>query len=562
MPLDVALANEQVVELMRAGKMREAEAICRQVLAHAPGDTIAQLNLGAIATSAAVLRARQGRLDEAEAIFREALRLRPADPSAYANMALIVRQQGRPDEAIDWYRKAIAIGPNFPDPYNGLGSALRESGRIGEAVAAFRQAVAIDPSQREIHSNLVYAMQFDPDSSQEQTFAEHLNWGAKFAEPLRGQIAPHPNDRSPDRRLRVGYVSPDLCNHVVGWFMEPILEHHDREAFEVFCYADVAQSDDMSARLQQHCDAWRITAGQRDDQLAQLIREDGIDILVDLTLHMRNNRLAMFAYKPAPVQLTYLAYCGTSGMTAMDGCITDPHLSPPGLHEQFFTERLLRLPDCYWCYRPSALAPPVDALPASSRGFVTFGSLNSFAKVNDSVIETWSRILQSLPASRLILHVPGGDANASARERVTKAGIDPARVTLVSHQARADYFALYNQIDIVLDPFPYGGGTTSLDALWMGVPFITLSGRMPVGRAGVTLLSNLGLHDLIASSGEEYVRKAIDLAGDLTRLAALRGGLRARMNQSPLTDEPRFARSLESLYRSAWRDWCAAAPAI
>jgi protein O-GlcNAc transferase len=537
--------------LMAVGAMAEAETALRQSIQLAPDFAPARQNLGA-------LLAQQNKLPEAQEHLRIAIALRPNHPATYVNLGRVCRWQQRLDEAIECYRKAIDVAPGFAGAYSALGSALREAGRIGEAVAAFRKAVELKPDFREAHSNLVYAMHFDPDTDPQANFQEHLRWAARFAEPLKGSIAPHTNDRDPDRPLRIGYVSPDLMNHVVGSFMEPIVEQHDHARYQIVCYSDVPAPDDLTRRLMLHADLWRQTSNLSDEQLAQQVRNDRIDVLIDLTLHMRRSRLAMFARKPAPVQITHLAYCATSGMSAMDWCITDPHMSPPGLNDRWFTEKLLRLPETYWCYRPSATSPPVGPLPAAQLGYVTFASLNTFAKVNHRVIELWAQVLQAIPNSRLAVHATMGDANAAARKMITDAGIAPDRLTLLGREQRDQYLELYNRIDIALDPFPYGGGTTSLDALWMGVPLVALAGQAALSRTGVTLLDNLNMGELIAQTPQQYVEIAARLASDVRMLAELRHNLRQRLTQSVLMDAPRYTRNLENAYREAWKLWCRA----
>ncbi|HEX4796758.1 MAG TPA: tetratricopeptide repeat protein [Humisphaera sp.] len=539
--------------LMALGRSVQAEAALREAVRLKPDFVPAMMNLGAVL-------AQQGKLPEAESAFREAIRLRPDDAALYVNLGRVCRWQQRIDEAIECYGRAIAINPAFEGAHSALGSGLREAGRISEAVAAFRKAVELRPDFRVAHSNLIYAMHFDPLTDPAENFAEHLRWAAKFAEPLRGTIAPHSNDRNPSRRLRIAYVSPDFTNHVIGFFMEPILERHDCANFEVYCYSDAAAPDETTARLQRHANVWRQTAGASDEQLAQLIHQDRIDILIDLTLHMRGSRLAMFARKPAPVQITHLAYCATSGISAMDWCITDPQMSPPGLHEQWFTEKLLRLKESYWCYRAPPASPPVGPLPAERSGYITFGSLNSFAKVNPQVIALGASVLQAVPNSRLMVHAPMGDANAAARKMFTDAGIDPNRLTLIGRQQREQYLEQYNQIDIALDSFPYGGGTTSIDALWMGVPLITLAGKTALSRTGVTLLSNLDLREWVGETPEQYVEIATSVASDISRLAQLRGTVRQRLQDSPLMNEQAYVRNLEAAYRYAWREWLRSEP--
>ena len=375
--------------------------------------------------------------------------------------------------------------------------------------------------------------------------------------PLAEFIQPHLNNRSPDRRLRVGYVSPNFGSHPVGRFLLPLLESHDKESFETFCYASVEIADAMTDRCRAHADVWRDMLGLSDEQVAHAIRQDRIDILVDLTMHMRRNRLLVFARKPAPVQVTYLAYCGTTGLSTMDYRLTDPYLDPPGQDERFYSELSVRLPETYWCYRPAIETPPVNAQPALEAGHVTFGSLNNFCKVTPPALAAWSRLLQAVPKSWLLLHAHPGSHRDRVCEFLNEQGISPERVVFVDFQPMAEYFGVYQRIDVALDPFPYGGGTTTCDALWMGVPVVSLAGQTAVGRGGLSILSNIGLPELVACDTEQYVRIAAELAQDLPRLRDLRATLRQRMQSSPLMDVPRFARNIEAAYREMWRRWCA-----
>ena len=369
-------------------------------------------------------------------------------------------------------------------------------------------------------------------------------------------IQPHPNDRSPDRRLRVGYVSPNFGNHPVGRFLLPLLESHDRTSFETFCYASVDIPDAMTDRCRTHADVWRDVHQLSDEQLANTIRQDQIDILVDLTMHMGNNRLLVFARKPAPVQVTYLAYCGTTGLSTMDYRLTDPYLDPPGEVEGFYSEQSVRLPETYWCYRPAIETPPVHALPALTVGRVSFGSLNNFCKVTPPVLATWSRLLQAVPGARLLLHARTGSHRDRVRRFLTEQGVLAERVVFIDFQPMTEYFDVYEQVDVALDPFPYGGGTTTCDALWMGVPVVSLAGPRAVGRGGLSILSNLGLSDWVAHDAEQYVQIAVGLVSDLLRLSNIRATLRQRMQSSVLMDAPRFARNIEAAYREMWRRWC------
>ena len=384
---------------------------------------------------------------------------------------------------------------------------------------------------------------------------EHRRWNRQHAEPLKKFIQPHTNDRNPDRRLRIGYVSPDLREHVVGQNLLPLLAKHDHQRVEVFAYAKVPAPDAMTERLRSHTDAWRSLVGLSDAQAADLIRQDRIDILVDLALHTANNCLLVFARKPAPVQVTYLAYAGSSGLTTMDYRLSDPYLDPPGGDESVYSEQTLRLPETYWCYQPVVDLPPQPP-PALEKGFITFGCLNNFCKVNEPLLSLWAEILRGVPHSRLLLHAYEGSPRQHVLEHLQREGIDPHRVSFAGKLPVAVYFQQYHSIDIALDTFPYGGGTTTCDTLWMGVPVVSLAGKTAVGRAGLSILSNVGLPELVANTPEEYVHLAIRLANDLPRLKDLRSTLRQRMQASPLMDAPRFARNVEAAYRQMWRNWC------
>ena len=329
--------------------------------------------------------------------------------------------------------------------------------------------------------------------------------------------------------------------------MAPILAHHDRTQVEVFCYSDVAVRQLFTRRVRSYAEHWRLIAGMTDEQVADRIHEDRIDLLIDLTMHMARNRMGVFARKPARVQATYLAYCSTTGLDAIDYRLTDPHIDPPG-GPLPYVERSAYLPETYWCYEAPADAPPVQATPALVNGFITFGCLNNFCKVSPPALATWAAILRDVPRSRLLLHAREGSHRNRVRDTFSAARVAGDRIDFVATQPFADYLATYHRIDLALDPFPYGGGTTTLDGLWMGVPVVTLKGETAVGRGGVSILSNLQLHDQIAASTDNYMRVAIDMARNVERLNALRLSLRDRLRQSPLTNAPRFTRQLEKLY--------------
>jgi protein O-GlcNAc transferase len=495
-------------------------------------------------------------LDEAIAALGQAVRLKPDLAEAHCNLGHALQSKRQPDEAIASLRQAIRLKPDFAEAHAILGNALKDTGQLDEAIASYRQAIRLKPDYELAHGNLIYALHFHPDYDARMIYEEHRRWNQQHAEPLKRFIEPHANSRDPDRPLRIGYVSPDFREHPVGRFLLPLLAAHDPERFKIFCYSDVHRSDHITEIFRSHASQWRDTLGLTDERMAHLIREDQIDILVDLTMHAAMNRMLLFAHKPAPVQATYLAYCSTTGLDTMDYRLTDPHLDPAGINDDFYSEESIRLPETYWCYPLDDQSPDVSPLPALSAGEVTFGCLNNFCKVSPDALELWIQLLRAIPKSRLLLHAHEGSHRQRVRDLLERQGIDPQRLTFVDKVPLSEYFKLYEQIDIGLDPFPCNGGTTTCDALWMGVPVVTLAGQKAVGRGGVSVLRNVGLPELIAETPEQYVQIAADLAKDLPRLSELRRTLRPRMQASSLMDAPRFARNVEDAYRLMWQSWC------
>jgi predicted O-linked N-acetylglucosamine transferase (SPINDLY family) len=498
----------------------------------------------------------EGRLAEAVASFQEAVRLQPDFLVAHNNLGNALLREGRPDEAGASYQQALRIKPDDANAYLDIGNVYKDQGRLDEAIAAYRTALRLKPDAAHIHSNLVFTLNYHPRYDAQAMQEECARWNRQHAEPLKQFIQPHGNRPDPGRRLRIGYVSPDFRDHVDSYFTVPLFSNHDHRQFEIFCYAGVARPDAVSERLRGHADNWRSTVALSDQQLADLVRGDQIDILVDLKMHTANNRLLMFARKPAPVQVAWLGCPGTTGLPAIDYRLTDPYLDPPGLFDAFYTEESIRLPDTFWCYNPLTDEPPVNALPAGANGVFTFGCLNNFCKVNDDCLQLWARVLQAVPQSGLLLRAPPGRAREHVAALLQQEGIAPSRVEFVTHQRRPDYLKLYHRIDLALDPVPCNGHTTSLDAFWMGVPTLTLVGQTVVGRAGWSQLCNLGLQELAAVTSEQFVELATRLASDLSRLQDLRGTLRQLMQQSPLMDGKRFARNMEQAYRQVWQRWC------
>ena len=534
------------------GQLDEAMAAYRQAIALKPNYPAPYGNLGNVLKD-------QGQFDAAIAAFRQAIELKPDSPGAHSNLGNALRAKGNLDEALAAHRQAITCQPDFYAAHVNLGNILKDQGQLDEALAAYRTALELKPDFVAADSNLVYTLHFHPDYDAQGIYQEHRRWNRQHAGALKQFIRPHPNDRQPHRRLRIGYLSPDFRQHPIGRFLLPLLSHHDKDQVEVFAYAQVPVSDVLTTRLRSYTDCWRSITGLSDTQTCELIRQDRIDILVDLTMHMDQNRLLVFAQKPAPVQVTYLAYCSTTGLDTIDYRLSDPYLDPPGMDELVYSEQTIRLPDTYWCYE-SSLAPaelnPLPAVETRGGGKVTYGCLNNFCKVGASTLTTWGRLMRAVPNSQLLLHARQGSHCQRVRDLLEREGIAPARVQFAGMIPIAQYFDLYRRIDIALDTFPYGGGTTTCDALWMGVPVVSLVGQTGVGRGGLSILSNIGLPELAAHTPAQYVQIAAALANDLPRLASLRSSLRPRMLESPLMDGPRFARNVEAAYRTMWRTWC------
>jgi protein O-GlcNAc transferase len=585
---DYAVAHNNLGSLLRAaGSWDEAVACYRRALEINPDYAEAWNNL-------ANAQHEQQQLDAAAAAYRRALEINPALAQTHCNLGLVLLLQGEADAAADCCRRALEVRPDLAEAHFGLGNALRaldqtdeavrsyrralelrpdyaaaqtnlagtwkDQGLLAEALAGYRRVVQLQPHNAAAHSDLVYALYFSPDNDGRAICAAHREWDARHGAPRRRCITAHTNDPAPERRLRVGYVSPDFRQHAQALFTLPLFAAHDRAQVEIFAYADVPRPDAVTQQVRQLCDAWRDAVALDEQQLAELIRRDQIDVLVDLTMHMAGNRLPVFARKPAPVQVSWLAYPGTTGLATIDYRLTDRFLDPPGLHEEHYTETLIRLPDSFWCYAPLEAEVAVGGLPAAQRGYVTFGSLNNFCKMHAAVLRQWAAVLHGVPRSRLLLLAPAGSPRQRAQELLAGEGVDTDRVTFVGERSRGEYLKLYQEIDIGLDPFPYNGHTTSLDALWMGVPVVSLVGATAVGRGGLSILTHVGLPELAAQNVEQYVHTAAALAADLPRLAELRATLRERMRRCPLMDAPRFARGMEAAYRQMWRRWCAEPP--
>jgi predicted O-linked N-acetylglucosamine transferase (SPINDLY family) len=536
------------------GKLDEAVVSYHRALRMKPDFAKVHNNLGL------VWRA-QRKLDDAWLCFQRALELEPDYALAQNNLGVVLNELGRLDEAAACFQQIIERTPNYAEAQNNLGIVRLAQGEVEEAIACYRRAVQLKDNYATAHSNLIYALHYHPSYDALALCEEHRRWNQQHAAPFAKFIEPHVNDPSANRRLRIGYVSPDFGANPVGQYLLPILENHDQASFEICCYSSLATPDHVTDSCRASAQVWREVLGLSDKQLAQLIRTDQIDILVDLTLHMGNSRLLAFARKPAPVQVTYLAYCSSTGLQAMDYRLSDPYIDPTDRDAPFYSEKTIRLPKSYWCFKPLVETPFVKPLAARSTGHVTLGCLNSkFGKVSVPALKSWSRILLALPEARMLLHCLPGSHRDKLSEFFAQQGVSPERISFAARVPIQEYYQMYEGIDVALDPFPFGGGATTCDALWMGVPVVSLEGETAVGRGGVSVLSNVGLPELVAREVVQYEKIVIDLASDLPRLSQIHDGLRERMRQSPLMDASRFTRGLEAAYRSMWQAWCTSIP--
>lgn len=540
------LANNLIAQ----NRHQEAIEYLDRAVTLRPESAAIHYELGIVATAL-------GQYSSAGLSFMRALGLHPEFVEALASYAAMLAHTGRLDEAENYYVRALELRPDFaPAAYN-FGRLLHAEGRVAEATAHYRRAFIASPGFVDAHSNYIYWLNFDPAISPRAVFNAHLEWAQVHAEPLRPLIPIHRNEVNPDRLLRIGYVSPNFMAHAAAYFFETTLANHDSAKVQIFGYSDVVRGDEHTERIKRLCSYWRDCAQLDDTQLAALIQEDKIDILVDLSGHTRGNRLAVFARKPAPVQITWNGYANTTGMSAMDYRISDYLADPPGMTEHLHSESLLRMPEVYMVFSPPLESPAVGPLPAARLGTITFGSFNAITKITPVVVETWSRILKANLHSRLLIAaVP----SQSARERICgmfgKCGIDQTRLNLHGPVSRSSFLTLHHEADVALDPFPFNGTTTTCDSLWMGLPVVALAGASHVSRVGVSMLANIGLPELTASSTDEYVSIATDLANHPARLQEMRASLRQRMLASPLMDAPRFTGHLESAYRQVWHAWC------
>jgi protein O-GlcNAc transferase len=508
-------------------------------------------------TGLSTILTNRGDHDGAIAALEKALEINDNLAMAHANLAGVYQRRFRFGDALQHAARAIALDPNNAGAYSNRGSALLALGRLGEAVEAFDRALALDPSKLFVASNRLFAKLYSADVPPEGYAADAFAYGRRFADPLLRR-RPFANDRDPDRPLRVGFVSGDLCNHALVRFFEPYLQAVDKRHFQVHAYMTHPGEDEVSDRLRPLFDTWHNIFGLDDDEAADRIERDRIDILVDLSGHSAGNRLFVFARKPAPIQVSWIGHPATTGLAAIDYRFSDPITDPPGLTEALHSERLWRLPKVWVTYEGPGNLPPVrDRAPFEDAGYVTFGCFNRLTKISDEALQTWARILSAVPDARLYMvvgDIENPDVRRTVDNRLTTAGMPLDRV-IYQPRVNSGYYELYNRVDVALDPYPYNGGTTSFDTLSMGVPIVALRGRHAVARHGVLVLTAIGLPDLIADDADSYVAIAQDLCRDLDRLRSIRHGLRERMRSSPLMDHSGLARDVGDAFRGMWRTW-------
>jgi protein O-GlcNAc transferase len=546
------LSNLGVV-LQATGRKEEAEASYRRAIEVKPDYTQALGNLAALIQEL-------GRKEEAEEMYRKVIALSPDYAEAHNNLGNLLQDQGRLEESLVCYRRTIELAPEHRLAFNNMALALQDQGKLGEALASLTRQIEIAPDFAEAQSARLRCFNFDPKWSPADICDAHRKWAAARADNLRPQTESHANSREPERPLRIGYISPDFRVHSVAYFFAALLAAHDKEKFHTICYANAPQKDEMTAHLRELAGGWRETFGKKDEDVAAMIKADKIDIFVDLAGHTGLNRMLTFARRPAPVQVSYLGYCCTTGLAAIDYRLSDWNTDPPG-QEAYHAESLYRLERSFLCYTAPDSAPEIGPPPSRENGFVTFGSFNTLAKVTPEVVALWCKVLAAVPGSRFFLKAKSlADDTTRARYRAMfeSHGIAGERLEMSGRiKDKGDHLGAYGRIDIALDTLPYNGVTTSCEAMWMGVPVVALEGKSHAGRLSSSILHALGLEHLVTTNEADFIAAATHLAENGEALWDLRAGLRARMEASELRDGPSLARAVEAAYRDMWRAWCA-----
>jgi predicted O-linked N-acetylglucosamine transferase (SPINDLY family)/precorrin-6B methylase 2 len=586
-PQEQTRIYQEAFELYHSGQFQEAELLLQPHINRHPEDANAVNLAGLIAyqfgqydsairlfQSVILLNDREdnihnnmgaalkesGDLKGAIPFFQKAVELNQNNNEASYNLGGSYQALGELNLAIKWYEFTLSHNPEYLIAYTNLVGIYKDQGQIEKAVDGFRQTALRDPSNAVANSNLLFCLNYLENTCPDAVFRDHQEWARRHAPEDSWDIQSFPGDAIPNRRIRVGYVSADFRVHSVAFFIHPIIQGHNREQFEVFCYADVGKPDEVTQVMMKTADHWQNIFQMSDDQVFQWIQRDQIDILVDLAGHSGSNRMKLFACKPAPVQVAYLGYPNTTGLSAMDYRITDATADPPGLTDSYYTEELIRLPGGFLCYHPSLGSPDVSDPPCLKNGYITFGSFNNRAKINSKVIALWSDLLKHVNNSRLILKssiASDQDAKQQLLSLFVQNGIDDSRIEIMSFLPFGEHLKQYLRVDIALDTFPYNGTTTTFEALWMGVPVITLAGDTHASRVGASILSQVGLDAWVISSVGDYLNNSQSLANDIDSLKSLRMSLRQRLQNSSLMDNNGFVLKLETAYRRIWRNWCA-----
>ncbi len=533
----------------KLGDSLQAVEFLSQAVKISPGDPRCHFNLG-------IVLEKSGQKDAAVRSYIKAVELSPDYIPAMNNLAGIYKHSGRLLEAEAICRKCIDSNPERYEPYSTLGNLLVSARRHDEAIGFYRKALAINPDCAKTHSNLLLCLNYCDNASSEEIFREHLEWGralaAKFYKP--GEYA---NARTSDKKLRIGYVSADFKRHSVAFFIEPVIHWHNKEKFEIFCYSDVGAPDAITARIKSMAFAWRDICEMSHEDVASIVRDDKIDILVDLGGHTCE-RMPLFAIKPAPLQAAYLGYLNTTGLETVDYRITDEWSDPPG-QEQYHTEKIVRISGGMQAYSPPADAPDTGAPPFERNGYFTFGSFNNLSKITGEVIRIWALILNKVPNSKLLLKgrsLADPSIRNALLEEFASNGVSSERLIL-KHFAPtlSEHLNIYNQVDLSLDTFPHNGVTTVCEAMWMGTPVLTLAGERHASRAASSIIARVGLESFIARSVEEYIAKAEFHGRNPETLANLRPALRGALMSSSLCDGEGLTLKLERFYRKAWQDY-------
>jgi predicted O-linked N-acetylglucosamine transferase (SPINDLY family) len=535
---------QKALKAHQTGNVNQAKKLYLKIIKQNPNHSDAYHLLG-------VIQAQSSQTDQAIKNITHAIALSECE-FYYNSLGAVYLKQGHIQKALSNINKALKINDRYIDAYNNLGQTLLIAGECMDAMNCFKKVISFNSNVPQLYSNYLTCLNYLPSVTHEEIYQAHLSFNKLFRSDQ--SICTHKSTRTSKKLLRIGYVSPSFCRSSVSFFIEPILRNHDASSFEIFCYANVNEPDDVTQRMQTYTKEWINTNHMNDIQMAEKIRKDKIDILVDLCGHFAENRLPVFARQPAPIQITYLGYPNTTGLSSIQYRLTDAIVDPHN-RDAYHSEKLLRLPSPFLCYQPADRSPEISPLPAEMNGYITLGSFNNLAKITDDVIHVWASILERLPDSRLLLKARPFVDPVTCEHYLKKFGVAHDRIIFKGYEENIkSHFMIYNQIDLALDPFPYHGTTTTCDALWMGVPVISLCGDCHAARVGKTILSAIGMGDFIVHSVSEYVDKTIAICQNIQLLKAVRRQLRTLMQQSALMNASGLTQNIESAYKKIWSD--------